>query len=100
VRPETPTANLIAVAVWILPLQRVRYINPAEASHQILLVPLANIFQGMVLPLEQGQPLDLADIGLLRPHTVVPHSDDLPDLIEQFGLVPCGRVRYADNTLE
>jgi hypothetical protein len=44
VRPETPTANLIAVAEWILPLQRVRYINPAEASHQIVLVPLTNIF--------------------------------------------------------
>jgi hypothetical protein len=81
-------------------LQRVRYINPAEASHQIVLVPLANIFQGMVLPMEQDQPHDPADIGLLRPHTVVPHSDGLPDLIEQFGLVPCGSMSYANTTLE
>ena len=56
--------------------------------------------QGMALPMEQDKPLDPADIYLLRPHTIMPQPDRLPDLIEQLGFVPCGSVRYANNTLE
>jgi hypothetical protein len=31
--------------VWILPLQRVRHKDPTEALRQIVLVPLAHVFQ-------------------------------------------------------
>jgi hypothetical protein len=53
----------------------------------------------MALAMEQDKPLDPADICLLRPHTIMPHPNGLPDLIEQLGFVPCGSVRYANNAL-
>ena len=31
--------------MWLLPLPRVRYLDPAEAFHQIGLVPLTNVVQ-------------------------------------------------------
>ena len=42
---EHPLPAPFAVGVWILPLQRVRHIDPAEAVRQIMLVPLAHVFQ-------------------------------------------------------
>jgi hypothetical protein len=54
----------------------------------------------MALAMEEDKPLDPADIGLLRPYTVVPRPNRLPDLIEQLELLSRGSARYHDSTLE
>jgi hypothetical protein len=43
--PGTPITSPILCLRWILPLQRVRHIYPAEAMRQVMLVQLANVFQ-------------------------------------------------------
>ncbi len=56
--------------------------------------------QGMALPVEQDQPLDLADIRFLRSPTVVSYPHGFSALIEELGPVPWGSVRDADRMME
>jgi hypothetical protein len=54
----------------------------------------------MSLPVKEDKLLDPADIRLLRPHTIMPYPDGLPDLVEQLGLLPTGSASHPTNTLE
>jgi hypothetical protein len=54
----------------------------------------------MALAMEQDKPLDPADIRFLRLDAVVPHPARLPDLVEQFRLVPPGRASHLSTGLE
>src|SRR5918911_458079 len=53
----------------------------------------------MALVMKKDKPLDPADIRLLRPHTVVPHPDRLPNLVEQLRLVRSGSPSHPTNNL-
>jgi hypothetical protein len=72
---------------------------PRERRAKLRELVLAQ-FQRMALVMKQEQPLDPADIGLLRPHTVVPHLDGLPDLVEQCRRVPLGSTSHPGTALE
>ena len=72
---------------------------PRERRAKLCELILAQ-FQRMALGMKQDQPPDPADLGLLCPYVVVPHSNGLLDLVEQCRRVPPGSASHPGTSLE